>query len=63
MFDWTTASNSQALWRELTDREVQEPFDLERGPLFRARLARLAADEHRLALTAHHTVCDGWSTG
>ncbi|WP_030344683.1 non-ribosomal peptide synthase/polyketide synthase [Streptomyces sp. NRRL S-1022] len=47
----------------LLDREAATPFDLATGPLFRARLARLAADEHVLVLAAHHIVTDGWSTG
>lgn len=47
---------------ELVGEEVSRPFDLERGPLFRARLARLGPNEHRLFFTAHHIVCDGWST-
>jgi amino acid adenylation domain-containing protein len=36
-------------------------FDLSRGPLFRAALLCLAADEHVLLLTLHHAVSDGWS--
>ncbi|MFL6199834.1 MAG: condensation domain-containing protein, partial [Thermoanaerobaculia bacterium] len=39
------------------------PFDLERGPLFRAALVRLAAEEHLLLLDMHHIVSDGWSLG
>jgi amino acid adenylation domain-containing protein len=39
------------------------PFDLERGPLFRAALVRLAAEEHVLVLDMHHIVADGWSFG
>ena len=35
------------------------PFDLERGPLFRAVLLRLAAVDHVLAVTLHHGICDG----
>ncbi len=42
---------------------VREPFSLEHGPLFRAALSRLSADEHVLLLSAHHAVCDGWSWG
>ncbi len=49
------------------DRRVREtalaPFDLERGPLFRVRLLRLAADEHLLFVGMHHVVSDGWSLG
>ncbi|HEX2191091.1 MAG TPA: condensation domain-containing protein, partial [Longimicrobiaceae bacterium] len=49
--------------RRLSAREGRAPFDLERGPLLRARLLRLAGDEHVLLLTLHHIVSDGWSTG
>jgi len=37
------------------------PFDLQRGPLFRATLFHLAQDVHVLALCMHHIVSDGWS--
>ncbi|OAR25714.1 hypothetical protein A8W25_09165 [Streptomyces sp. ERV7] len=47
------------------DRVVEElavaPFDLRRGPLIRAHLLRVAADEHVLVLVLHHIVFDGWS--
>jgi amino acid adenylation domain-containing protein/non-ribosomal peptide synthase protein (TIGR01720 family) len=40
---------------------ARQPWDLARGPLLRARLVRLAPDDHLLALTMHHIVTDGWS--
>ncbi|MBW3570414.1 MAG: amino acid adenylation domain-containing protein, partial [Gemmatimonadetes bacterium] len=43
--------------------DAATPFDLVAGPLFRARLLRLAADEHVLLLAIHHVVADGWSLG
>gem|GEM_PF-1294727 len=43
------------------DREVHQAFDLERGPLVRVRLIRLAAAEHVLCVVVHHIVGDGWS--
>ena len=43
--------------------ELQRPFDLSRGPLVRATLLRVGADEHQLLLTMHHIVSDGWSIG
>jgi amino acid adenylation domain-containing protein len=43
--------------------EGVEPFDLVRGPLFRAQLVKTGADEHLFVFTAHHIVCDGWSSG
>ncbi len=41
--------------------EVRRPFDIERGPLLRVRLLRFASSRHRLLLTQHHLVTDGWS--
>jgi amino acid adenylation domain-containing protein len=43
--------------------EGRRPFELEKGPIFRAQLMRLALDDHLLQLTTHHIVCDGWSLG
>ena len=37
------------------------PFDLTRGPLFRAALLRLSGEEHIAVLVMHHIVSDGWS--
>jgi len=42
--------------------EAQRPFDLDRGPLVRAEIVKLAPTSHVLILTAHHIICDGWST-
>ncbi|HVH12624.1 MAG TPA: condensation domain-containing protein, partial [Longimicrobium sp.] len=39
------------------------PFDLAAGPLFRATLLRISADEHVLLICMHHVVSDGWSLG
>ncbi|MCY1022281.1 condensation domain-containing protein [Pyxidicoccus sp. MSG2] len=49
--------------RRLLTEEVRRPFDLEHGPLVRARLLKLAGDRHLLVLTLHHLVTDGWSMG
>jgi amino acid adenylation domain-containing protein len=45
----------------LASADARQPFDLARGPLLRARLVRLADDEHRLFLTLHHLIFDGVS--
>lgn len=37
------------------------PFDLTRGPLWRAELLRLADRDHMLVFVVHHVVFDGWS--
>ncbi|HEV2846615.1 MAG TPA: amino acid adenylation domain-containing protein, partial [Thermoanaerobaculia bacterium] len=38
-------------------------FDLARGPLLRAALVTVGEEEHLFAMTLHHAVSDGWSTG
>lgn len=45
----------------LVARETAAPFDLRAGPLVRALLLS-CGDDHRLVLTFHHIVFDGWSS-
>jgi amino acid adenylation domain-containing protein len=47
----------------LAGEESRRPFDLALGPLFRAKLLRLAREDHALLLSVHHIVSDGWSVG
>ncbi|HEY2740446.1 MAG TPA: condensation domain-containing protein, partial [Thermoanaerobaculia bacterium] len=47
----------------LADREEARPFDLTRSWPLRARLVRLARDEHAILFTLHHIAGDGWSMG
>ncbi len=47
----------------LCDEELALPFDLAAGPLLRATLLRLGAEQHVLLLTLHHIISDGWSNG
>jgi amino acid adenylation domain-containing protein len=47
----------------LIGMEAQGPFDLSTGPLLRATLLKLSAEEHIILLTMHHIVSDGWSMG
>lgn len=50
--------------RAAARRFVQVPFDLEKGPLFRARLFAVPAENRSLlACPVHHIVSDGWSVG
>jgi amino acid adenylation domain-containing protein len=62
-FSSLPADRAEAQARELVPREWMTPFEIEGGALFRAMLIRIAADDHVLYLTAHHTVFDGWSAG
>ena len=56
-------ASREAEGRRVMVEEGRRPFDLKHGPLFRARLVRLAPEEHVLQLTIHHIVADGWSLG
>jgi amino acid adenylation domain-containing protein len=49
--------------QRLAVEEVRRPFELARGPLFRAALLRLQPEEHLLVLTVHHIISDAWSLG
>ncbi|HEU0300657.1 MAG TPA: amino acid adenylation domain-containing protein, partial [Longimicrobium sp.] len=54
---------AEAELRDALREEAGRPFDLARGPLFRARLFRIAADEQVLLIAMHHAATDGWSIG
>ena len=60
---FATQDEREAEAERLALAEAVAPFDLEAGPLVRARLVRLAQDSHLLLLTMHHAVFDGWSVG
>jgi hypothetical protein len=47
--------------RDLVRQEARRPFDLSRGPVLRAWLARLTGTRHVLVLAMHHIVTDAWS--
>ncbi|WP_344663979.1 amino acid adenylation domain-containing protein [Catenulispora yoronensis] len=54
-------AESLAAAQDLVGELIAESFDIERGPVARALLVRLAEDDHVLALAVHHIACDGWS--
>jgi amino acid adenylation domain-containing protein len=45
----------------LLAEDARIPFDLTRGPLWRAKLFQLDQGDHALAVTFHHIIADGWS--
>src|SRR5205814_3755610 len=47
----------------ISNEEARTPFNLEKAPLLRIKLLRLAAEEHVLLITTHHIVSDAWSLG
>ncbi|MBO0932635.1 non-ribosomal peptide synthetase [Fibrella aquatilis] len=48
---------------DLVAADAKIRFDLTNGPLVKATLQKLDDTTHHFTLTAHHIICDGWSTG
>jgi amino acid adenylation domain-containing protein len=59
--DLRERQGGEALLAERVRAEVSEACDLERGPLWRARLIQVEDSVHVLVLSMHHIVFDGWS--
>ncbi len=49
--------------QQLVNQEAQRPFNISKGPLFRATLLQLGPESHILVLTMHHIISDAWSKG
>jgi amino acid adenylation domain-containing protein len=47
----------------LASREAKKTFDITQAPLIRVTHIRVRPDASMILVTAHHTVCDGWSVG
>lgn len=56
-----TDADPAAALRRLEREELAQRFALHRPPLLRLVLARTGADDHRLIITVHHILVDGWS--
>lgn len=52
---------SEAEMLRLAAEAIRAPFDLEKGPLFKASLIGVKDDEHVLVVNIHHIIGDGWS--
>ena len=55
------ANASERAALKLALETVREPFDLEHGPVLRARLVRLTPDDCLLCMAIHHAVSDGFT--
>jgi amino acid adenylation domain-containing protein len=51
----------EASAQRLAHEDALRPFDLSTGPLWRALLVKLSDDEHRIFVTLHHIIFDGYS--
>ena len=63
--DLSAAPESEALAEaeRIARVEARASFDLTTPPLIRVTLLQVARNSSYLLVTAHHTVCDGWSIG
>ncbi|HLN03124.1 MAG TPA: amino acid adenylation domain-containing protein [Bryobacteraceae bacterium] len=59
--DLSAEPEADGAFTRMVEEDAQTPFDLNAGPLVRARLVRLGPNRHKLLFTSHHIVCDGWS--
>ncbi|WP_442815404.1 amino acid adenylation domain-containing protein [Streptomyces sp. NBC_01324] len=57
---WQQADTAETTLDDVLRADRAQPFDLARPPLLRATLVR-DGHRHRLLLTLHHIVADGWS--
>ena len=57
----TVDATGDAAWVKRLEHLIDEPFDLEHGPLYRFILARLGDEEHVFVLVMHHIVFDDWA--
>ncbi|HTV73836.1 MAG TPA: condensation domain-containing protein, partial [Candidatus Acidoferrales bacterium] len=65
IIDLTARSDAHAAAEaeHIASMEAQRTFDLTAAPLIRVTHVRVRRDVSMLLVTAHHTVCDGWSVG
>ncbi|KEO82579.1 non-ribosomal peptide synthetase [Tumebacillus flagellatus] len=57
--DWQSVEAAD--WEQHMKTEAAKPFDLQKGPLLRARFYRVGPQEQVCLLVMHHIVSDGWS--
>jgi hypothetical protein len=59
----SSAQRREEAVEELAKEIFSEPFDLLKGPLYRAVVLRRAADDHVMVFAIHHAIADGWTLG
>ncbi|GCE60718.1 non-ribosomal peptide synthetase [Microcystis aeruginosa] len=57
------SKTQKEILQELVNNHAQEPFNLNTGPLFKAKLLQLGERDFVLLINMHHIISDGWSMG
>nr|WP_246371936.1 non-ribosomal peptide synthetase [Gordonia humi] len=60
--DLRSATDPEASWTGIVDADHRRGFAVGRPPLVRFTVAVLGTGRHRLLITNHHLIWDGWST-
>ncbi|MFT7036427.1 MAG: amino acid adenylation domain-containing protein, partial [Cyclobacteriaceae bacterium] len=60
--DISDNENKEAIVANIYKMESESAIDLEEGPIFRAKLVKLASDRHQFIMVMHHIISDAWST-
>ncbi|MBT5230223.1 MAG: amino acid adenylation domain-containing protein, partial [Methylococcales bacterium] len=53
----------EAAAKEIADEEGKIPFELDKGPMLRAKVVVIGSQDYVLLVTMHHIASDGWSLG
>ncbi|KAF9287036.1 hypothetical protein BGZ68_002304 [Mortierella alpina] len=61
--DVQEAQDKDSTAKKIIMQEAATSFDVEQGPLVRAKLIQLGGSEYVFSITIHHIVTDGWSMG
>lgn len=61
--DWSSmdVAERSKTWQLSIDNQRAQGFKLDRAPLYRLLLIRMASEEHRFLFSYHHLLFDGWS--
>ncbi len=57
-----SAKERDSRWKQIVRDDAHTPFRLVEGPMVRVQVVKMEPEYSRLVFTAHHIVCDGWST-
>ncbi len=63
VIDLSAFPDAKAQALSYVDNDLRLAFNLQRAPLFRASLLKLAPQRHVLLFNIHHIISDGWSLG
>ncbi len=61
IYDLSIAVDAEKEFQSLRHNNASFPFDLERGPLLRIAIVKMAENRYRMLFNIHHIISDRWS--